>query len=60
MCQRRQNSVTAGKIEIDLAVEGDRRGQQRMRIILADIGEYRVGDMRQRVGDGRLVDKAVQ
>src|SRR5215472_11925178 len=49
-----------GKVKIDLAVEGDRRGQQRMRIVLVDLREYRVGDLRQRVSDRRLIDEAAQ
>src|SRR4029077_9276198 len=50
----------AGKVEIDLPVEGDRRSQQRVRIVLVDMREYRVGDLRQRVSDRRLVDEAAQ
>src|SRR6516164_11471677 len=50
----------AGEVEIDLAVKGDRRGQQRVRIVLVDMREYRVGDLRQLVGDRRLVNEAAQ
>src|ERR1700757_4675218 len=50
----------AGEVEIYLAVEGYRRGQQRVCIVLVDMREYRVGDLRQRVGDRRLVDEAAQ
>src|SRR5438132_9488693 len=50
----------ACKVKIDLAVEGDRRGQQRVRIVPVDMCEYRVGDLRERVGDSRLVDEAAQ
>src|SRR6516162_6661346 len=50
----------AGEVEIDLAVKGDRRGQQRVCIVLVDLRKYRVGDLRQRVGDRRLVDEAAQ
>src|SRR6516162_1053978 len=50
----------AGEVEIDLAVEGDGRGQQRVSIVLVNMREYRVGDLRQRVGNCRLIYKAAQ
>src|ERR1700757_162487 len=59
-CRADRQVRIAGEVEIDLAVEGDRRGQQRVGIVLVDVCEYRVGDLRQRVGDHRLVDEAAQ
>src|ERR1700726_2653099 len=51
----RQARVT-GEVEIDLAVEGNRGSENSVGIIPGDIREYRVSDLRQRVGDHRLVD----
>src|SRR5438874_7610377 len=59
-CRADRHARIAGKVEIDLAIEGDRRGQQRVRIVLVDMREYRVGDLRQRVGDRRLIDETAQ
>src|ERR1700676_4369447 len=55
----RQARVT-GEVEIDLAVEGDRGSEKRVGIIPGEIREYRVSDLRQRVGDHRLVDEPAQ
>src|ERR1044072_7871958 len=50
----------AGEVEIDLAVKGNCGSEQRVRIVMVDMRKHRVGDLRQRVGDPRLVDEAAQ